>query len=324
MTAGIGFVVIGRNEGDRLARCLQSVIPCGCPVVYVDSGSTDGSLPLARSLGVLIEELDMYRPFTAARARNAGLTRLLRVNPEVGFVHFLDGDCCLISGWVDAGHAFLQEHPGCAAVCGRRREQYPDRSVYNRLADVEWDTPVGEADACGGDCLMRVAALQEVGGFDAALVAGEEPELCLRLRQAGWTIHRLDADMAWHDMNMTSFRQWWRRSVRFGYGSMQASRPAHAGTLWKKQRYSAAFWGMLLPVLCIVFFMAQPAAGLLVMAYPLQVVRLTRRSPHPHPLNWLTALFFTISKFSQAWGMLAFIGNQLRGAHHTLIEYKAS
>ena len=39
----LGIVTIGRNEGERLRRCLSSVVGRGMPVVYVDSDSTDGS-----------------------------------------------------------------------------------------------------------------------------------------------------------------------------------------------------------------------------------------------------------------------------------------
>jgi len=46
----IGVVVIGRNEGERLKRCLQSVRGRAACVVYVDSGSTDDSLASGRTL----------------------------------------------------------------------------------------------------------------------------------------------------------------------------------------------------------------------------------------------------------------------------------
>ena len=54
----IGVVVIGRNEGERLRRCLESLGPHLAATVYVDSGSADGSVALARSLGAETVELD--------------------------------------------------------------------------------------------------------------------------------------------------------------------------------------------------------------------------------------------------------------------------
>ena len=58
----IGVVVIGRNEGERLKRCLNSIqSQHSGPVVYVDSGSTDGSADYARSVGC--KEVVMLKEF---------------------------------------------------------------------------------------------------------------------------------------------------------------------------------------------------------------------------------------------------------------------
>ena len=186
----IGVVVIGRNEGKRLVACLKSVCKDGQSVVYVDSGSTDGSPGAARDLGADLVQLDMSTPFTAARARNAGFERLVEMD-RVDAVQFVDGDCVIIDGWLDAGAAFLHMNENVAAVCGRLRERRPEASVYNSFADKEWDTPIGEAEACGGVAMVRTEAFRAVGGYDAALIAGEEPEMCVRLREADWTIHRI-------------------------------------------------------------------------------------------------------------------------------------
>ena len=180
-------------------------------------GSTDGSVLEARSLGVDVVELDARTPFTAARARNDGFERLCQVAPKLPYVQFVDGDCEVVAGWLDKAVAFLDLHRDVAVVCGRRRERYPARSIYNRLCDLEWDTPVGEAKACGGDALMRAEAFEKVDHFRADLIAGEEPELCLRLRQAGWRIWRLDYEMTLHDAAITRFSQWWSRTLRGGY-----------------------------------------------------------------------------------------------------------
>src|SRR4051812_21398157 len=180
--APIGAVVIGRNEGERLRRCLESVVGRVRQVVYVDSGSSDGSIALAVALGVEVLRLDLRQPFTAARARNAGFARLGDCGQELRYVQFVDGDCEVVGGWFEKARAFLEDHPEVAVVCGRRRERHPEHSVYNMLCDIEWDTPVGEAKACGGDALMRCDAFRQVNGYRPDLIAGEEPDLCVRLR----------------------------------------------------------------------------------------------------------------------------------------------
>src|SRR5215212_7939851 len=140
----VGIVVIGRNEGDRLVACLASLQALGRPIVYVDSGSADTSVQRARPLVTEVVELDPQRPFSAARARNEGFARLLARHPESGFVQFLDGDCTLLEGWLDAAVRAIGEDPQRAVVVGPLQERRPDASIYNRLCALEWRSPAGE------------------------------------------------------------------------------------------------------------------------------------------------------------------------------------
>src|SRR4028118_1420395 len=247
----VGLVAIGRNEGARLRACLLSALSQVALVVYVDSGSTDGSLELARSIGADTVELDLSTPFTAARGRNEGFARLRPLAPDIEFVQFVDGDCEIVDGWLQRAQQELAAKPELAVVCGRRREQYPEATAYNRLCDIEWNTPVGEAKACGGDSMMRVEAFQQVGGFNSTLIAGEEPELCVRLRQKGGKILRLDAEMTRHDAQMTRFGQGGKRGGGGGYAYaegfwMHGNTPERH---WRKETLSIWFWGFVVPVL---------------------------------------------------------------------------
>lgn len=221
-TATIGFVIIGRNEGQRLATCIASVIEQADLAVYVDSGSVDDSVSLARGHGIPAIELDPARPFTAARARNAGLAWLTERFPTLPYVHFIDGDCELIDGWSARALSAIAAEPDLAAVCGRRRERQPRATPYQWLCDREWDTPVGLAETVGGDALFRVEPLLATGGFSDEMIAGEEPDLCHRVRSQGWRIRRISGDMTLHDAAMTRFSQWWQRNRRSGYATAEA------------------------------------------------------------------------------------------------------
>ena len=321
----LGVVVIGRNEGERLRRCLQSVLAQAHTVVYVDSGSTDDSVAMATGLGALTHALDMQQPFTAARARNEGARRLAASAPGLEFIQFIDGDCELMPGWLDTAARFLDEHLTAAAVCGRRRERHPEHSVYNLLCDMEWDTPIGQTLACGGDVLVRTEALRQVVGFRDDLIAGEEPELCVRLRAKGWSIWRLDAEMTLHDAAMTTLRQWWMRSARAGFAfaqgvQMHGARPERH---WVREWRSAWFWGLLLPglVLALGAFMS-PLALLGLALYPLQVLRLFLRTPGSVRARLARSVFLVLGKFPEVAGQLKFLGHQLSGTRGRLIEYK--
>lgn len=240
----VGFVVIGRNEGARLGTCLDSVLAENVTAIYVDSGSSDDSVAMARTRGLPVIELDPARPFTAARARNAGAKWLHDRLPDLSFVHFIDGDCELVGGWLAVALAAMRDDARLGAVCGRRRERNPDTSPYNRLCDREWNTPIGIAETCGGDALFRFAAFQDAGGY-SELIAGEEPDLCHRVRHANWRIRRIDHDMTVHDAAMTRFAQWWQRNRRSGYATAEAlsRRGMRDARMWREVVSNVA-WAM--------------------------------------------------------------------------------
>lgn len=316
MTAArVNAVVIGRNEGARLIACLASLRGKVGRIIYVDSGSTDDSITVAQTAGAEVVELDLSQPFTAARARNAGLALL-----DGGeFVQLLDGDCTVQPGWISDASAYLSTRPGLAVVCGRRREIAPEASVYNRLIDREWDTPIGVAKSCGGDAMMRLAALRDVGGYDASLIAGEEPDLCLRLRAAGWGVWRLDGEMTMHDAGLTRFGQWWQRARRAGHAFAEGAARHGAGP----ERHGvdetrrALLWGAVLPGVILLGALVHPGALALAAIYPAQVVRLARRSD-----DWQWALFTLLGKFAEAQGALGYYVHRIRGRKQGLIEYK--
>jgi glycosyltransferase involved in cell wall biosynthesis len=325
----IGVVIIGRNEGERLRNCLRSLSQQAPSMVYVDSGSSDGSVSLAAQMGARVVELDREWPFTAARARNAGLERLRELEPDLELVQFVDGDCEVAAGWMDKAAAAMAGDATLAVVCGRRRERFPEASIYNRLCDIEWDTPVGIAEACGGDALMRIRPLADVGGYNPRLIAGEEPDLCLRLRQRGHRILRIDAEMTVHDANIHRFGQWWRRTVRSGHAYAEGftQHRREPGGYCARQVRSNLAWGAILPLLCLALLPLWPVAGgFLLLGYPLLTVRvfLTSRRRGLKPRHgWLFAAACVIGKFPSALGQLRYWTKTALGQRSRIIEYKS-
>lgn len=312
----VAAVVIGRNEGARLIACLEALQGDVAQVIYVDSGSSDGSVEAAEQRGAQVIALDMSKPFTAARARNEGIKAVAQ---DIEYIQFLDGDCALREGWIATATAYLEAHPKVAVVCGRRRERHPEASVYNRLIDAEWDTPVGEAKACGGDALMRSDALRRVGGYRDTLIAGEEPELCVRLRANGWQIWRLDVEMTWHDAALTTFSQFWQRSRRAGHAFAEgaALHGAPPERHWVTETRRALLWGAVIPVLILALaLLVSPWVLLLLLGYPAQIARLSRSGD----LAW--GFFTVIGKFPESQGALQYYLGRLTGRHKRLIEYK--
>jgi glycosyltransferase involved in cell wall biosynthesis len=320
----IGIVVIGRNEGQRLRRCLESV-SASPAVVYVDSGSIDDSVEWARHHGADVVEMDMSIRFTAARARNAGFKRLKELDPELRYVQFMDGDCELADGWLKSAVVFLDSHADVGVVCGRRRERYPENSVYNWLCDREWEQPTGAVRACGGDAMMRTNAMAAVGGFRDDLIAGEEPELCVRLRAAGWQVWRIDHEMTLHDAAMTRFGQWWRRAFRSGYAFAQGAyihgKSTERHCVWESRR--AWLWGIWLPLACLTIgLIFGPWGWATWLIYPLQFLRLTVRNGGRLGDRAVVALFQLLSRFPEGYGQIRFMLDRQLSRRAGLIEYK--
>ncbi len=331
----VGVVVIGRNEGERLRRCLRSLTGRAERIVYVDSGSADGSVEFARSMGGDVIELDMSKPFTMARGRNAGFARLLQTQPDTDYVQFVDGDCEVVASWIELARRTLDERSEVVAVAGRRRERSPDASLYNRLCDMEWDGPTGAVRYTGGDVMIRAAAIRAVGGFREDMIAGEEPELFVRLRARGGTVLRLPDEMTLHDAAMTRFSQWWRRAVRSGHayahGAALHGRPPERHNV--RQVRSALFWGLVVPLFAFAAIIAAlwltawawALVGLAALGYVRLMVRIyhqRRQHGDDASMAWPYSVFCVLGKWPQLAGIVRYHTGRLSNRKARLIEYK--
>lgn len=320
------IIIIGRNEGERLVRCLDSAKNSQALVVYVDSASTDNSVRHAQARGATVVSLDMSIAFSAARARNAGWMRAAELLPSLNFVQFVDGDCELEPEWINRALAHLAAHPRTAAVCGRRQERHPEQSVYNLLCDLEWNTPCGATRSVGGDAMFRLSSLRRAGGYRDDVVAGEEPELCVRLRAAGEEIWRIDAPMTVHDANIHTLRAWWIRCKRGGYAYAlgQHIHGAPPERHWRTEYIRALVWGALAPMLLLASLLVSPwISALIALAYPAQWLKMSlryKKDGHAHP--WLRGSLNILCKFAEAQGALKWQVEQHRGIAGRIIEYK--
>jgi GT2 family glycosyltransferase len=332
MSAGaenrVGIVVIGRNEGDRLKRCLRAAFSQCDIVVYVDSGSSDDSVTYAESRGADVVRLDTGRGFSAARARNEGFHQLIRNHNEIEFVQFIDGDCEMSQGWLLFARAYLERNESCAIVAGRMYEQHKDYSIYNRLCDFEWNTEVGEAKACGGVFMIRRKAFQNVGGFNPEVVAGEEPELCYRLRRSNWSISRLDASMNLHDAHITRFSQWLKRQLRCGYSYTQvfSLQRRDKNPPFRREILSTWSWAFVLP--CIVLILSTIVswyflALLCLYAYQqLKIAVNAKKRIGSWKQSLIYGFFIVIAKWPNLAGQLLFMKRNFVDKRHSIIEYK--
>jgi glycosyltransferase involved in cell wall biosynthesis len=327
---GMACVVIGRNEGERLAPSLKSVEAAQLRCVYVDSGSSDGSPGIAGNLGIPVVQSDPSRPFSAARARNEGLSEVGRLWPDFRFVMFLDGDCVLDPAFPDAAVAEMGRRQDCAIVTGHLTERFPDASIYNRLCAIEWRSPPGvirDMNALGGIMAVRISAFNAVGGFNEEAIAGEEPDLGVRLSLAGFSIVKIDTPMATHDAQILTFGQWWARAVRSGH-ALAHRYARHGGTAFRDGRrelLSALFWGLVLPVIAIGLIPLTRGFSLLLLGGYLLLGWRVYRHYAATGLNrsdaWLMSRHILYGKFAQVRGIFRYLRNRVRGRFE-IIEYK--
>jgi len=327
----ISVVVIGRNEGPRLSRCLRSVFAMHHPefdleVIYVDSGSVDGSVATARAEGARTVELRPERP-SAALGRNAGWKAA-----SGDIVLFLDGDTVLHPNFVVAS---LPEFalPSVAVVWGHRRELHPERSIYNRILDLDWVYAPGLTQYCGGDALFRRSILLKTNGFDASLIAGEEPELCNRIRALGSDILHVDRPMTGHDLAITRFGQYWKRLTRAGHAFAEiADRFRNTDQpFWSEEAAGnqKRFFIIMLALLASV------AGGLLLRSvlpfaaycilFLILSVRSARRAAWKSSDRVALILYGIHSHFQQFpiyFGQLQYMWTRWRGTRSALFEYK--
>jgi cellulose synthase/poly-beta-1,6-N-acetylglucosamine synthase-like glycosyltransferase len=329
---GISVVVIGRNEGKRLKRCLASVAAMDRPVdgfevIYVDSESTDGSQRYAADSGARVLEVTPTRP-CAAVGRNAGWRA-----STAPIILFLDGDTMLVPDFVSHGLAEFED-PKIAIVWGHRRELAPRASVFNRVLDLDWIYPPGVSEFCGGDALVRRRVLEEVGGFDERLIAGEEPEMCQRIRSRGYTILHIDRPMTAHDLAMTRWSQYWRRALRAGYAYAEISdRSTESGLqLWRTEsRHNLGHGGLLLATtgggllgtlaLRSLIPMTLVAAGILLLG--LRTERRVRWKSGDFTTRLLYGLHSHLQQIPILFGQLRYWRDRRNGRVGSLIDYKA-
>lgn len=322
----IGIVVIGRNEGERLATCLKSALDASKQLIYVDSGSTDGSVAAAMKLGAFVVSLDMSTHFMVARARNAGVEKLLEKYKAVEYIQFINGDCEFYDAWLKTAMQYLIENPKTAIVTGKLQEYYPERNVYNKLHDIERDTEPGDIKVCGSSVMMvRREALKRADGFNESIV-GDEPDLCIRLRQTGWKIHRLPDYMAKQNANLFHFGQWWKSTQRKGYAFAEGAslHGAPPEKHWVAERNRAWIWAVVVPLVVIAVAYVSPWLSLLgLMAYPLQILRTAKHHQHLGNFKWKYASLLVLGKFAEIIGQFRFYKNKLLNKKAKLIEYKS-
>jgi GT2 family glycosyltransferase len=216
----ISVVVCTYNGSRHLPACLEAVRRLEYPsyeVIVVDDGSTDGSAPIAESYGVRVISVP-----------NGGLSRARNIGAEAAngkIVAYLDDDAAPDPHWLQyLADTFVRT--GCAAAGGPNIPppgagdvaECVARSPGGPVHVLVSDTEAEHVPGC--NMAVRVSALEALGGFDPQFhVAGDDVDLCWRIRERGWTIAFNAAAAVWH-RRRESVRAYLRQQR--GYGRAEA------------------------------------------------------------------------------------------------------
>lgn len=317
-----GIVVIGRNEGMRLVESLTAAKEFGCPIIYVDSRSSDGSVNRVNEMNINVLILDQDKPINASRARNEGYKYLLENNPDLEFIHFIDGDTVFDPMWNNIAIDILSINPSLAVICCVLKEKNRHCSIFARLLEIEWRLMTKCNGKCGGNATIRVSALLSVGGYDEDLIAGADPDLYRRISNKGFHLKVVNKELAEHDARMLKLSQWWTRGVKSGFGySDIINRYNFTGGM-----RSAIIWGGIIPFIFILSSVNYGFLGWVVLLlYPMQATRIYF-SKEISCLDKGDKYFYCcnilLSKFPQLYGAFKYLMFKTLKVNKKAIQYK--
>jgi glycosyltransferase involved in cell wall biosynthesis len=192
----VSIIVIGRNEAQRIERCLRSVFASmpsreDCEVIYVDSASEDETVAIASRFPIRILQLRQSWKLSPSAGRYIGYQ-----HARGKYLLFVDGDSLLYKRWLVRACEFLGENPACGGVGGIMHQAYLSRSgnciaVAKNYFSQSPEEPVRAAVSLSGIAMYRRDAMEKAGTFNPFLTTGEECELALRIQDAGYSLARI-------------------------------------------------------------------------------------------------------------------------------------
>lgn len=221
----VSIIIKTLNEEKRIAATIESALSAlgeiPGEVVIADSGSSDRTVEIASRYPVVIAQIvPPARPSCG-------------IGPQLGFQHsrgdylcLLDGDMLLDPGFLGDAIRFLERNPKVAGVTGHVEEMQTANLEYARR--VQRHAPenrIGPLDRMNGGGLYRRSAIEQTGYLsDRNLHGYEEFDLGIRLRDAGWQLHRLDRRFVQHfGHTLNSYKllmRRWRNKYLHGIGEL--------------------------------------------------------------------------------------------------------
>jgi cellulose synthase/poly-beta-1,6-N-acetylglucosamine synthase-like glycosyltransferase len=214
-------VVVCSHDGARtITECCEGLAQLDYPnfeVIVVDDGSRDGTGAVGNEFGFRVIRTENHG---LANARNVGM------NAATGeIIAYIDDDAFPDPHWLTylassfkstnyaavGGPNIAPMNDGWIPECVANA---PGNPVHVLLSDQLAEHIPGCNMAIRRDCL------QAIGGFDSQFrVAGDDVDVCWRLRERGWTVGFHPAAVVWHHRRNSI---WMYAKQQIGYGRAEA------------------------------------------------------------------------------------------------------
>jgi len=194
-------VLIGRNEEQFIGGAIDSVLAVkeripSLEVIFVDSASTDRSVEVAQQHPSRILQLKPEWPRCVAAGGYIGY-----LHSHGKYVFFQDGDSNVEADWLVKAVDFMEANPAYGGIAGVLDEEYIDAAgnYHGSVPNVfgqDLAKEVCEVKHLGGIAFYRRQAMKIAGPVNPHLPTAEDHELCMRIRNAGYKLARINGRMA--------------------------------------------------------------------------------------------------------------------------------
>jgi GT2 family glycosyltransferase len=217
----VWVIVVNWNGREHLETCLDSLegqTYAARHVLFVDNGSSDGSVEFVRDRFPNVEILANVKNLGFCDANNQGL----RLAMEAGapYAVLLNNDTETDLRWLEELVGAAERLPEAGVLASKmllfdKRDTMNSAGLCCSVIGCGWDRGFGEPDgpkwdepaqvigACGGAFFVRTAALARTGLLPRFGIYLEDLDLSLRMWNAGYTIEYVPTAVVYHKFSAT-------------------------------------------------------------------------------------------------------------------------
>lgn len=228
MQVDLSIIIVSYNTIDLIGICLDSIAgerDCGKEVFIIDNASTDDNVDLLRRNYPWVHLIANKENRGFAAANNQVLPRC-----QGRYILFLNPDTKVEPGSLRKFISFMETNPHIGLAGSK--VIYPDGSLQESVSyrypgqrhAIHELSGLKGSIACvlGASMIARAEIVRNVGGFDEDFfLYGDDQDLCLRIRKAGYEVGYCDAAVVVHlggqSERKSTSEELWRKKTQAEY-----------------------------------------------------------------------------------------------------------